>query len=186
MSCRITGLCSSATKYKRLDRIRSFSASSRSSCNYLIRAPEGKVVNITFTQFLLEESDSCSFDWLKILDGPDAAARQMGTFCGSELPGTNGSIASTRETVYLMFRSDSSFAHHGFVLNWTATEPVCGGVVRDRAHGSIATPGYPEKYPLNRDCSWTIYAELGKRIQFHFATLRIENHPNCSFDYVEV
>ena len=27
---------------------------------------------------------------------------------------------------------------------------------------------------------------LGKRTQFHFATLQIESHPNCNFDYLEV
>ncbi len=27
---------------------------------------------------------------------------------------------------------------------------------------------------------------LGKRIQFHFATLQIETHSDCSFDYLEI
>jgi hypothetical protein len=29
-------------------------------------------------------------------------------------------------------------------------------------------------------------APAGKRIRFQFATLRLEHHDNCSFDYLEV
>ena len=41
-------------------------------------------------------------------------------------------------------------------------------------------------YPNDRDCIWTIYADYGKRITFHFATVNIEHHPNCSYDYLKV
>ena len=63
---------------------------------------------------------------------------------------------------------------------------MCGGRIEGTTHGSINSPGYPGNYPLERDCEWTVVAPLGKRIQFHFAALRIESHQNCSFDYVEV
>jgi len=86
----------------------------------------------------------------------------------------------------MRFLSDASVAHLGFSLTWTSTDPVCGETISDRTHGSVASPGHPGNYPHNRDCTWTIMAERGKRIQFHFATLRIENHPNCSYDFVEV
>ena len=84
------------------------------------------------------------------------------------------------------FKSDSSISHLGFHLQWNATEPVCGEVYTGQSHGSVQSPGYPGQYPHNRDCTWTIHAEYGKRIQFHFAALRIESHQNCSYDYVEV
>ena len=41
-------------------------------------------------------------------------------------------------------------------------------------------------YPNDRDCIWTIYADYGKRITFHFATVNIEHHPNCSYDFLKV
>ncbi len=93
---------------------------------------------------------------------------------------------SSHSSVYLWFRSDASVAHRGFKLSWNLTDPVCGEVYSGQTHGTVRSPGYPGDYPHNRDCTWTVYAEWGKRIQFHFASMRLERHPNCSFDYVEV
>lgn len=63
---------------------------------------------------------------------------------------------------------------------------VCGGVISATTHGTINSPGYPGRYPPNRDCIWLLQAPLGKRIQFTFATLQLEHHDNCSFDFLEV
>jgi cubilin len=53
-------------------------------------------------------------------------------------------------------------------------------------HGAINSPGYPGRYPNGRDCYWQVYAPYGKRIMFQFATMRLETHPNCSYDFVKV
>jgi cubilin len=102
------------------------------------------------------------------------------------MPGNNGTVVSSHNALYLWFRSDSSYATNGFKAKWNVSDPICGGVITGQTHGSIQSPGYPGNYPHSRDCEWTIYAPLGKRIQFHFAALNIESHSNCSFDYVEV
>lgn len=84
-------------------------------------------------------------------------------------------------------RTDHSVARSGFRLLWHSTPPQCGFHMDQSAeHGSIQSPGFPGQYPHNRDCIWTIRTSPGKRIQFLFATLRIENHQNCSYDYLEV
>ena len=48
------------------------------------------------------------------------------------------------------------------------------------------SPGFPAQYPHNRDCVWTLRTMPGKRIQFLFATMKLETHTNCSFDYLEI
>ena len=48
------------------------------------------------------------------------------------------------------------------------------------------SPGFPAQYPHNRDCVWTLRTMPGKRIQFLFATLKLETHTNCTFDYLEI
>ena len=48
------------------------------------------------------------------------------------------------------------------------------------------SPGFPANYPHNRDCVWTLRTMPGKRIQFLFATMKLETHTNCSFDYLEI
>merc|ERR1719385_497320 len=72
-----------------------------------------------------------------------------------------------------------------FKLNWVSVEPDCGGFVRG-SHGTITSPNYPNGYPHNRDCLSKIIGEWGKRIQFHFAAMDIEQHANCSYDYLKI
>ncbi len=119
----------------------------------------------------------------QIHNGPDPSSPPLGTrLCGHSLPGANGTLLTSHSVARLHFVSDSSVAHLGFELSWSAADPVCGGELPssassgDRTHGTVRSPGYPGQYPHNRDCTWTLRAAPGKRIQFHFATLRIETH----------
>lgn len=115
-------------------------------------------------------------------------------------------MITTHNQLYLWFRSDHSIAGQGFQLQWNTTDPgkscsssnerifknlalnlvtVCGGVIIAEQHGSINSPGYPGRYPVNRHCIWFVSAPPGKRVQFTFATLQLEHHDNCSYDYLE-
>lgn len=64
--------------------------------------------------------------------------------------------------------------------------PVCGGTIEIKSHGALSSPGSPGNYPNNRDCEWTVVAPISKRIQFHFMTMQLQPHPNCSLDYFSV
>nr|CAD7261777.1 unnamed protein product [Timema shepardi] len=92
------------------------------SCGWVIVVNSTKVINITFSSFNLEKSSTCSFDWLQIHDGSGADAHMIGRFCGDKLP-KNGTIISTRNYLYLWFRSDHSLVGEGFELTWNSTEP---------------------------------------------------------------
>lgn len=35
-------------------------------CVYLIRVPYDKVINLTFTEFNLEQSSTCAYDWIQV------------------------------------------------------------------------------------------------------------------------
>ncbi|GAB6032010.1 hypothetical protein CHUAL_010385 [Chamberlinius hualienensis] len=157
------------------------------SCAWLITTPQTqKVLNLTFDRFNLELSHDCQMDFLQINDGSTASAHSFGRFCGSEKP-RGGSLVTTHNTVYLWFYADSSVARDGFTIRWNTVEPECGGVIEDtRGFGTIKSPGYPGRYPVNRDCVWLVKASPGKRIQFAFATLQMEHHPNCRYDFLEI
>ena len=158
------------------------------SCDYTITVDQDKVVNITFTQFNLEgrPGSRCGFDWLAVYDGPSSRDTLLGRFCGDSLPGNNGSIISTRNVLFMEFRSDHSVADHGFHLMWNSSSPVCGGLITGQTRGTISSPGYPGRYPHNADCTWTILVDPGKTVQFHFALLNIESHPDCGYDKLEI
>ena len=159
------------------------------SCDYNIQVEEGKVINITFSEFRLEGGRLCNYDWLSIYDGSSSSGAQsslIGRFCGRTLPGDNGTLISSRNSVFLEFRSDHSVADQGFHLTWNTTDPVCGELITGQTRGRIMSPGFPGRYPHNADCTWTIIVDYGKKIQFHFAMLNIETHRTCDYDKLEI
>ncbi|KAH0568173.1 hypothetical protein KQX54_019308 [Cotesia glomerata] len=155
------------------------------SCAYILATNTSLVLNVTFKQFDLESTPGCRHDFLQIHDGGNAGSHQIGRFCGKNLP-MNGNIISTHNSIYLWFHTDSSISRTGFSLHWNSIPPVCGGHLHENEHGTISSPGSPGRYSPNRDCIWYISVRTGKRIQFHFFTVMIEEHPNCDMDYLEI
>ncbi|XP_015589651.1 cubilin [Cephus cinctus] len=153
------------------------------SCLWILLTNESLVLNVTFTAFNLEPSPECSYDFLQINDGRTVAYPLKGRYCGNNLP-NDGNIISSHNALYLWFRSDHSTSHSGFTLEWNSIEPVCGGEISADS-GSIMSPGLPGKYPPNRDCYWRISVSPGRRIQFHFALMMIQEGPTCEKDYLE-
>lgn len=62
---------------------------------------------------------------------------------------------------------------------------VCNNVLKTR-RGVIESPNFPNSYPHNHNCSWTIEAPPGSNISISFSHIFIESAVNCSLDYVEV
>lgn len=154
-------------------------------CAWLIQTNVTQVLNVTFTQFSLEPSVECRFDWLQIHDGASSSAHLIGRFCGQALP-LGGQLLSTHNALYLWFRSDNSTARDGFRLEWQSVAPQCGGRIEVETFGVIRSPGSPGNYPQNRDCEWLLVAQPGKRIELHFFGMQLERHADCSADTVTV
>ncbi|WAR06690.1 CUBN-like protein, partial [Mya arenaria] len=119
-------------------------------------------------------------------DGPTAASYAIGRYCGSTPPNNGQPINSTHHQLYFWFKSDTNIASDGFTVQWTSRDPICGGNLEGSNHGAISSPGYPGNYPHDRDCVWTVNVSPGNRILFSFATLTLETHPSCEYDYLEI
>ncbi|MBW6498678.1 MAG: carboxypeptidase regulatory-like domain-containing protein [Bacteroidales bacterium] len=78
-----------------------------------VPATQGDRLKFTFSQFSVEANSSCSYDWLKIYDGPDKSASLIGTYCGNNSPGV---VTSTHTTGALTFEfhSDGSVTQDGW------------------------------------------------------------------------
>lgn len=127
-----------------------------------------------------------SYCFQKIHDGQNSAAHNLGRFCGSKLPGTNGHIITTGNKIYLWFRSDSRTNKAGFSLTWTSKTSSCHGFYLSNSHGTLKSPGSPGKYPPNRDCDYIVAAQRDKRIKFNFFIMDLGDNPDCNSDYLEV
>uniref|UniRef100_A0A8C5NH10 CUB domain containing protein 2 n=1 Tax=Gouania willdenowi TaxID=441366 RepID=A0A8C5NH10_GOUWI len=62
---------------------------------------------------------------------------------------------------------------------------MCGGVLTGLS-GVIASPGYPEDYSNNADCSWSIHVSNVSVVTLVFWDFQLENNEGCNFDFVAV
>lgn len=66
---------------------------------------------------------------------------------------------------------------------------VCNTLITGKHHGVIESPNFPQPYPHNRNCTWTIEAPLGNRVNLTFSHFEVEENSyssTCSYDFVEV
>ncbi|XP_072307339.1 cubilin [Eucyclogobius newberryi] len=151
-------------------------------CSWTILASSGNNVSYSFSAFQLEGTSGsyCSQDYVKLYNGPDSSSPLLGTFCGSSPPPPGSSSSSA---LTLIFRSDNSVARLGFQMLWS--QIGCGGELHGPA-GSFHSPGYPNKYPDNRECVWYISTATGSSITITIHEFDVEFHQNCNYDVLEV
>ncbi|XP_071475764.1 cubilin [Marmota flaviventris] len=152
------------------------------NCFWVIRTEEGKVLRITLIFFQLESVNDCPHEFLQIHDGDSSAAFPLGRFCGSR---PLQEILSSDNALYFHLYADHLSNGRGFTARWETQEPECGGIVTG-TYGSIKSPGYPGNYPPGRDCVWHVLTNPGLLITFAFGTLSLEDHDDCSKDYLEI
>ena len=58
----------------------------------------------------------------------------------------------------------------------------CGGMFTTLPFGIITSPSYPNKYPVNADCVYTISRPSGTVIHINFLDMDI----HCRYDYIEI
>ncbi|XP_019897556.2 cubilin [Esox lucius] len=152
-----------------------------SLCSWTIQASMGNTINYTFINFDLESGlSTCSFDYVKLFSGPNDQAPLIGTYCGNTPPPAG---STTGSSLHMVFRSDSVIAMSGFQMLWY--QNGCGGDLSGPT-GSFNSPGYPNKYPDNRECLWYIQTAAGSSITITIYEFDVEYHPDCSFDLLEV
>ena len=86
-------------------------------CSWVIEAPLGYVVQLTFHSLALEQSKDCQSDYVEVKQGfAEAAPSPIGRFCGFELPSV---ITSKYYKVYVDFVTDSFHRYPGFHASYT-------------------------------------------------------------------
>ncbi|XP_060790816.1 deleted in malignant brain tumors 1 protein-like [Neoarius graeffei] len=157
-------------------------------CTWTIRSLENKFIALRFSYVNIESNPGCSFDAVRVYDGPSTSSPLLGRLCGS----SSRSFGSSGNNLTIVFSSDGSVDGRGFVANWyftdycyyttTAPAPACGG--RLHGSGSISSPYYPNYYHDNAYCEWQLSAPAGQTIFLSFQDLDLERC--CSCDYVKV
>ena len=71
------------------------------------------------------------------------------------------------------------------VTNWTYRHGTCGGNFSSM-NGIFTSPAFPNKYPDNADCIYTISLDRGSTILLNFIIMDLESHSSCGRDYLEI
>ncbi|XP_078494026.1 scavenger receptor cysteine-rich domain-containing protein DMBT1-like [Ciona intestinalis] len=147
-------------------------------CTWTITASDGMRVQLSLIRFSTEKN----YDYLTISSDRTRLARNSGTY-------SNRIYTSIGNTLTLRFTSDRSVTRSGFNATFVEYMPVittassCGfNAVATSTSQPITSPNYPRNYPNNADCTWTITASDGMRVQL--SLIRFSTEKN--YDYLTI
>ncbi|CAG5136883.1 unnamed protein product, partial [Candidula unifasciata] len=152
------------------------------NCTWIIEAPAGNRINVSFAAFRLEDEDpkNCHYDILEIRDGGDSNAREMKKLCGGNFPDP---VQSTGNHLWLNFKADHIIAHQGFRLEWVVDG--CGGHLSGSS-GTITSPNDPHLNSQRAvECQWTITVDTGKSIQVTVNTFDLGSYVDCQNGFLK-
>ncbi|XP_061386037.1 cubilin homolog [Musca vetustissima] len=158
-------------------------------CSWLFTTTPDRQLQVEFSSFHVESSESCTNDYLEIKDGPGLFADTIGVFCGHDNPSP---LVSSRHSMLMRFVSDANDTSTGFMAKIKSVPRMCGQHVYE-LNGSVktATISSPDdgsgKYPNNLNCIWKIKSD--KNIHLTFEKLDIEvngANDSCSEDYIKI
>uniref|UniRef100_A0A8C2FWR8 CUB and zona pellucida-like domain-containing protein 1 n=1 Tax=Cyprinus carpio TaxID=7962 RepID=A0A8C2FWR8_CYPCA len=141
-------------------------------CTWTIHSTGNATVSLIFTDVDLE---TCC-DYIKVYDGPST----LHPFLGEIREYRNQSFKSSNNDLTVFFYSDHSVTRRGFYATWLFVES-CGGYMTDWM-GDFSSPRYPNNYPDNSYCTWTIHSTGNMTVSLTFTDVVLET---CC-DYIKV
>ncbi|KAK7823852.1 hypothetical protein U0070_020523, partial [Myodes glareolus] len=149
-------------------------------CTIILRAPQNNTISLFFYWFELEYSNQCSHDFLEVRSGSNSSSPLLDKYCGRlQL----NPIFSQNNELYLRFKTDDSVTVPGYEIVWTSSPSGCGGTLFDNS-GLLTSPGYPNNYPNNTHCEWTITAPSGRPLSVSFSVFSINPPGDCAHNYL--
>ena len=94
----------------------------RAVCEWIITVAVGNTITLNVTDLNIETSTSCRYDHVEVRDGANSSAAFVTRLCGSTRP--TSMIKSTKNVLYVRFRSDASISGRGFEFRYTSGRQV--------------------------------------------------------------
>ncbi|XP_077981827.1 cubilin-like [Glandiceps talaboti] len=126
----------------------------------------------------MDEFDTeLNYDWLEVGQGTTVMdyATLLYRFSGSEV---TGSYTTPKDQAWFLWTTDNSVTAEGFSIRLRAVDP-CGGTIVATS-GQVSSPHYPNYYPHNSNCVWTIQVSASKTIKISFSDFDLEEN----YDFV--
>uniref|UniRef100_A0A182SAV1 CUB domain-containing protein n=1 Tax=Anopheles maculatus TaxID=74869 RepID=A0A182SAV1_9DIPT len=161
----------------------------------------GSVIAMNFNRFAIDrhtdDPELCACA-LVIYDGYDETAAPLLKDCGYLKPAP---LTSTSSVVYIVLDHSELIESSLFMLNWQSiffsnvpSSPVdpCNGhatIVLNSTNATfnLSSPGYPDGYKFNLDCTWIFQSTMPTYHPFlSFELIDLVESSDCLEDYVEV
>ncbi|GFT16866.1 cubilin [Nephila pilipes] len=110
----------------------------------------------------------------------------VGRYCGSVLP---TAVTTAGNKLYIIFHTDGKNNRAGFKLRFNSIPSPCGpsSLLSGVEPQSVTTPSYPQPYPINLRCKWTVYTNSIERWGYNMVQITIKDlDVPCGGDYVEI
>ncbi|XP_029109180.1 neuropilin-1a-like isoform X2 [Scleropages formosus] len=160
-------------------------------CTWLLQAPEPyHKILINFNPHFDLEDRGCKYDYVEVWDGMNENGQLVGKYCGKIAPSP---IISSGSQLFIKFASDYETHGAGFSIRYEVfkTGPECSRNFTSSS-GVITSPGFPEKYPHNLECTFMVFAPEMSEIILEFDKFEIEpdttppSGAQCRYDRLEV
>ncbi|XP_028833097.1 neuropilin-1a-like [Denticeps clupeoides] len=161
-------------------------------CEWLIEAAdEAQRILINFNPHFDLEDRECKYDFVEVYNGGDDRAPLVGKFCGKIAPAP---VISLTNQLFIRFVSDYETSGAGFSIRYEIHKQAnteCSTNLTETS-GVIHTPGFPEKYPNNLECTYMIFAPQFSEIVLQFLHFSLEPDTTpppgavCRYDWVEI
>ncbi|XP_056286983.1 neuropilin-2a isoform X2 [Pseudoliparis swirei] len=161
-------------------------------CHWIITAPEpSQRIVLNFNPHFEIERLDCKYDFIEIRDGTSENADVLGRHCSNIAPAP---IISSGSSLQIRFVSDYAHQGAGFSLRYEIFKTGSEFCFRNftSSSGVIESPGFPDKYPHNLECSYMIIAPPHMDVTLTFLTFDLENDPllvgegDCKYDWLDV
>ncbi|KAM4640525.1 CUB domain-containing protein 2 [Discoglossus pictus] len=153
-------------------------------CHWLIQAAPHSRVRLVFTDFQMENNEECNFDYVAVFDGSTGESHHVHHYCGGAKP---PDTTSSSNELRVVFKSDFNIGGRGFKAHYSSGE--CQDVFT-AVKGNLSSPRYPDLYPNNINCLWTIALPAGFRIKVFFHDLELEERSAltdaCDYDHLSI
>ncbi|KAM8872480.1 neuropilin-2a isoform 1-T1 [Synchiropus picturatus] len=162
------------------------------NCQWVITAPEpSQRIVLNFNPHFEIERLDCKYDFIEIRDGTSENADLLARHCSNIAPAP---IISSGPSLQIRFVSDYAHQGAGFSLRYEIFKTGSEFCFRNftSSAGVIESPGFPDKYPHNLECSYMIIAPPHMDITLTFLTFDLENDPllvgegDCKYDWLDV
>eukprot|EP00079_Xenopus_tropicalis_P009806 XP_002934135.2 PREDICTED: astacin-like metalloendopeptidase isoform X2 [Xenopus tropicalis] len=149
-------------------------------CVWVIQAPSD-LVTLTFAAFNLQSAPNCESDYIRVYDGRTRTSPLLlDRTCGS---GSVPALISSSNMMLVEFVSGDNIEATGFSASYTTVK--CGGTYFTPSR-NITSPGYPNNYPPNSNCSYIITAPPSHKVSLSTTNFYTEFSRTCSYDYLSV